>query len=224
MRRIPILFSVLCLAGCLIAQSQNSSQKIGTSAIWQVTPAFIATAAPACEKTPGDVECFMAQMTKAGAPPAAVAFTRELYKQSKGDFGIMTGFHEQGPVDFAWITYPLRANTNSGLLLVNGKPPIVDLEDLKLLDNSTMEQSFQFRDLKGQFPKVNLWPGDRDGKTWPTPQSGPDGGSQYVVAYPLRNGCHACENAGQALFTWNFDSTGKFLGTTYVGLLAPPLK
>ena len=68
-------------------------------------------------------------MAKAGASADAVSFTRELYKQSGGEVGIMTGFQPVGPVDFAWITYPLRANTNYGLLLVNGNPPIVNVEE-----------------------------------------------------------------------------------------------
>jgi hypothetical protein len=95
---------------------------------------------------------------------------------------------------------------------------------LKLLDTKTMEQSFQFQDVKNQFPSVNLWPGDRDGKTWPNSQSGPNDGTQFVVGYPLRNGCHACANAGSALFTWNFDAQGKFEGTTFMGLTPPPLQ
>jgi hypothetical protein len=136
----------------------------------------------------------------------------------------MTGFQTESPVSFAWITYPLRANTNYGLLFVNGKPPILNVEDLKLLDTKTMEHSFQFQDVKNQFPNVNLWPGDRDGKTWPNSQSGPNGGTQFVVGYPLRNGCHACASAGSALFTWNFDAQGKFQGTTFMGLTPPPLQ
>ncbi len=109
-----------------------------------------------------------------------MSFTRELYKQSHGDVGILTGLQAVGPVDIAWITYPLRANTNYGLLFINGKPPIVNVEDLKLLDTKTMQQSPQFKDLKFQFPKVDVWPGDRDGKTWPNSQPGPNGGLQFV--------------------------------------------
>ena len=65
----------------------------------------------------------------------------------------MTGFQPVGPVDIAWITYPLRANTNYGLLLVNGKPRTVNVEDLKLLDKKTMQQSPQFKDLRFNFPR-----------------------------------------------------------------------
>ena len=45
-------------------------------------------------------------MAKAGAPPDAVSFTRALYKESHGEFGVMTGFQDESPVAFAWITYP----------------------------------------------------------------------------------------------------------------------
>jgi hypothetical protein len=220
-----LLLTVVCLAGCVTAQTPGAPGKIGASAVWQVSQQFLAAAHAACDNSShsGDGECLIGQMAKAGAPAEAVSFTRELYKQSHGEFGIMTGFQGQSPVAFAWITYPLRANTNYGLLLVNGRPSIVNVEDLKLLDSKTMEQSFQFQDLKNQFPKVSVWPGDRDGKTWPNSQAGPNGGIQFVVSYPLLNGCHACARAGFAIFTWNFDAQGKFLGTTFMGLTPPPL-
>jgi hypothetical protein len=67
------------------------------------------------------------QMAKAGAPADAVRFSQELYKGSHGEFGVMTGFKEESPVSFAWVTYPLRANTNYGLLLVNGQPRILNI-------------------------------------------------------------------------------------------------
>jgi hypothetical protein len=208
-----------------MAQSPTAPAKISASAVWQVSPQFLAAAHAACDKSLGrdNAKCLFAQMTKVGAPAAAVSFSRELYEESHGEFGVMTGFQTQGPVDFAWITYPLRANTNYGLLLVNGQPRIVNVEDLKLLDRKTMEQSVQFQDVKNQFPKVDLWPGDRDGKIWPNSQPGPNGGTQFVVGYPLLNGCHACERAGFAIFTWNFDAQGKFLGTSFSGMTPPPV-
>lgn len=225
MSTVRLVFAVVSLAGFLTAQSQVSPDKIGASAVWQVSPGFLSAAHAACDKShPGDPECLIAQMKKAGAPADAVSFTRELYKQSHGEFGIMTGFQDEGPVAFAWVTYPLRANTNYGLALVNGRPPIINVEDLKLLDRKTMEQSNGFQDLKQQFPKVDLWPGDRDGKIWPNSQTGPDGGIQFTVGYPLINGCHACARAGFAIFNWNFDAQGKFLGTAFMGLSPPALQ
>jgi hypothetical protein len=223
-RLAATLYMVGCIAGLLTGASA-ASRKIGASSVWQVPDQFMANAHMACDKSAsaGFAQCVIEQMSKAGASADAVSFTRELYKQSQGEVGIMTGFQPIGPVDFAWITYPLRANTNYGLLLVNGQPEIVNVENLKLLDHKSMEQDPQFQNTKYQFPKVDVWPGDRDGRTWPNSQTGPKGGKQFVVGYPLINGCHACERAGSAMFTWNFTAQGKFTGTTFVGMTPPPL-
>jgi hypothetical protein len=159
-------------------------------------------------------------MSKAGASAAAVNFTRELYKQT-AEVGIMGNFQKVGPVDIAWVQYPLRSS--SGLLLVNGKPRIINAEDLKLLDEKDMQQSFQYQDLQNQFSKVGVWPGDRDGKTWPNSQTGNNGGLQFIIGYPLRNGCATCAHAGFVLFTWNFNSSGKFTGTTFMGMTPAPI-
>jgi hypothetical protein len=223
MRTSHRLLVIAYLTGCMIVHSQAVPTKIGASAVWQIPQQFLSATHSICDKSANVSECMIDQMAKAGASNDAVSFARELYKQNHGEVGVMTGFQAVGPVDFAWITYPLRANTNYGLLLVNGRPSIVNVEDLKLLNRKAMEQSFQFQDLKGQFPKVDVWPGDRDGKTWPNSQAGPNGGVQFVVSYPLINGCHACARAGFAIFTWNFDAQGKFLGTSFMGMTSPPL-
>ncbi len=224
MRSASLFLVLLCFGATVTVQSADHPSKIDASTVWQIPPQFLANAHSACDNASGVfVECMIGQMAKSAAPANAVSFTRELYKETHGDFGIMTGFQDEGPVAFAWITYPIRANTNYGLVLVNGSPRIVNVEDLKLLDQKTMKQSFQFRDLKGQFPNVDVWPGDRDGKTWPSSQAGPNGGIQFTVSYPLRNGCHACASAGSVIFNWNFDAKGKFLGTAFQGMLDPPL-
>ncbi|MFZ1930767.1 MAG: hypothetical protein WAU50_16625 [Candidatus Sulfotelmatobacter sp.] len=226
MRYAYMLLASLFVCVNLSAQSKPSSTKIGDSAVWQLPAEFLTTAHAACERPSGSdyANCMIGQMAKAGAPGDAVQFTRELYEQSHGEFGVMTGFQNEGPVAFAWITYPLRANTNYGLLLLNGQPPIVNVEDLKLLDVKTMKRSSQFRDVKRQFPNVDIWPGDRDGRIWPNSQAGPDGGVQFSVDYPLIYGCHACARAGAAIFNWNFDMRGKFLGTSFQGMIDPPLQ
>lgn len=222
----PVLYVIGCIIGAVtsVLAAPKLTARVGASAVWPLPEQFMAGAHTACDRSAasGFAECVIDQLAKAGASADAVNFTRELYKQNGGDIGIMTGFQAVGPVDFAWITYPLRANTNYGLLFINGQPPIVNVEDLKLLDRKTMEQSPQFKDLKFQFSQVDVWPGDRDGKTWPNSQAGPNGGIEFTVGYPLINGCHACARAGSAIFTWNFTAQGKFLGTTFVGMTPPP--
>src|SRR5579871_2595129 len=192
-------FIIVLIALAATALGQSEPAPITSAAVWEMPSGFLAQAHGACDKvTPTQKfgDCVISQMPKAGAPAAAVAFTRELFKQTGGEVGIMAGFHAVGPVDIAWISYPLRSS--NGLLLVNGKPRIINLEDLKQLDQKSMQQSFQFQDLRNQFPNVNLWPGDRDGRTWPNSTTGPNGGLQFVVGYPLRNGCQTCANAGFA--------------------------
>jgi len=217
------LFLFLAMSAAMVpAQSQTAP--ITASSVWQPTGDFLTQAKGACERVqPSDkfADCVVSQMSKAGAPADAVSFTRELLKQTGGEVGIMSGFHKVGPIDIAWVSYPLRSTY--GLLLVNGKPRILNVEDLKQLDQKDMRQSFQFQDLQNQFPQVGVWPGDRDGTTWPNSQSGPNGGVQFIVGYPLRNGCQTCAHAGDALFTWNFDPGGKFTGTSFLGMTPAPL-
>ncbi len=222
MRKAVMLLTICALT--TMAFGQATPAPITESAVWQASGDFLSQAHTACDKvTPSSkfADCVIGQMSKAGASADAVNFTRELYKQSGGEVGIMAGFHKVGAVDVAWVQYPLR-NSN-GLLLVNGKPQIVNAEDLKLLDEKDLQQSFQFQDLQNQFPKVAVFPGDRNGKTWPNTQTGNKGGLQFIIGYPLRNGCATCAHAGFALFTWNFDPSGKFKGTTFMGMTPAPL-
>ena len=229
MKPAASLLAALLVASFACAQTQSSATpgRITAAAVWQMPSTFLADAHKACDGTTpasGFADCFINQMSKAGASPAAVAFTRELRKQSKGDVGIMSGFDKVGPaVDVAFITYPLRANTNNGLLFVNGTPKIINAEDLSLLNQADMQQSPQFQNTKAQFPNVNLWPGDRDGTTWPNSNSNSEGGVSFTLGYPLRNGCHACAHAGFAEFNWKFGPTGKFLGTVFMGMTPPPV-
>jgi hypothetical protein len=222
MRKLLVCFATVVFATVLFAQS--SSTLIGQSSVWQLPGNFVAAAHAACDKvtpSPKFNQCVIDQMTKAGASADAVSFTRELSKQTGGEVGIMQGFNKVGPVDIAWVNYPLRST--NGLLLVNGQPRIINAEDLKLLDQKGLQQSFQYQSLQNQFPSVGLWPGDRDGKTWPNSQTGSKGGLQFVIGYPLRNGCQTCAHAGFALFTWNFSPTGRFTGTSFMGMTPAPL-
>jgi hypothetical protein len=226
-----LIFSVVTCAYALPQSGTETSQpaaqsagKIGPSAVWRPPSDFITKAHAACDQSnpPNYAECFIDQMAKLGAPAGAVSFTRMLYKQSDGQVGIMTEFHQVGPVDEARVMYPLRANDNYGLLLVNGQPAILDMDDLKKLDRAAMEQNLLYQSVRQKYPKTDLWPGDRSGNAWPQTNRLPDGGLKFIVGYPLLNGCHACATTGLAKFSWDFDAKGKFLGTKYI--TSPPPK
>ena len=235
MKRVS-LAAVLFFSVAVFAQTASSQKpraasgplgRITAATVWHMPDTFLAAAHKACDNAsqpPSFAECFIHQMSTAGAPPNAVAFTRMLYKQSGGEVGIMTGFNPVGPVDVAFVTYPLRANTNNGILFVNGTPKIINAEDLKLLDQKDMQQSPQFQNTKSQFRNVAVWPGDRDGTTWPNSNPNSEGGVSFTLGYPLINGCHACARAGFAEFNWKFGPTGKFLGASFMGMTPPPVQ
>jgi hypothetical protein len=212
--------------GAQATMQAPSSDKIGASAVWQPPQDFLSKAHSACDKGAGPAsftQCFMNQIAAAGAPVDAVNFTRMLYRQNDGQVGIMTAFKKYGPVDAAQVFYPLRANDNYGLLLVNGDPKILDVDDLQKLDRAAMEQSPMFQAVKQRFSKTDIWPGDHSGDApWPRVQPLPGGGTQFIVSYLLIDGCHACQHVGLARFGWDFDAEGKFLRTTYIITPPPP--
>ncbi len=203
-----------------------SDGKIGASAIWQPPQDFLNKAHSVCEQGAGPAsfdQCFMNQIAAAGAPAAAVSFTRMLYQQNGGLVGIMTAFKPGAPVGVAQVFYPLRANDNYALLLVNGDPKILDVDDLQKLDRTAMEQDPMFRSVKQRFTQADVWPADHSGSdSWPRVQPLHAGGTEFIVSYRLINGCHACQPVGVARFGWDFDASGKFLRTVFIPTPPPP--
>ena len=200
--------------------------KITASSIWLPPQDFVTKAHTACDKAMNPAsftECFINQMSAAGASAAALSFTRMLYQQNGGLVGIMTAFKPYGPVDAVQVLYPLRANDNYALLLVNGDPQIIDVDDLQKLNHQAMEDDPMFQLAKKQYPQIDMWAGDRSGNSpWPREESTAGGGMEFIVNYPVLNGCHACQRVGQARYRWEFDASGKFLRTVYVAApLAP---
>ncbi len=153
----------------------SAAGKIGAAAVWQPPRDFLANAHAACDKTAGPAsygECFIHQMSVAGASTDAVNFTRMLYRQSNGQVGIMSMFKTFSAVDAAQVFYPLRANDNYGLLLVNGNPEVLDVDDLKEIrvDQAALKQDPMFQAITHQFPKVDIFPGDRSSGSEPWPR------------------------------------------------------
>jgi hypothetical protein len=224
----------LCILGQAAPQSGMSAQpaapastdgRVGPSAIWQPPQDFLAKAHAVCDKGAGPAsfpECFINQIAAAGAPADAVSFTRMLYQQSNGQVGIMSAFQKVGPVDEAQVFFPLRANDNYGLLLVNGDPRILDVDNMEKLDSAAMDEDPMYVAVKKKFPEAALWPGDRSGTSpWPQVKALEGGGTEFLVRYPIINGCHACRLLGTVRFGWDFDASGKFLKARYLPI--PPL-
>ena len=196
----------------------QATPRIGPDACWSPDATIMEKIRKECAPLSGDgfEACFVAGMRKSGASPQAVAFS-----QSIGNLGYMKALRKHGPVDIAFVVYPFRANENQGFLLVNGDRPQVDVDDPGLLSPMNLIKDPRYIRLKTQYPAVALWPGDRSDSDYPLPERTPDGGLRFMVRYRLLNGCHACELAGHARYAFEFDKTGRFLGTTYLGVEKP---
>lgn len=184
-------------------------------AVWQPDAKTLEEARTACAKTAYSAlgDCFTHQMQKAGASPQAIAFTHELH-----DDAYLVKFQDTGRVSIAWITYPFRANTNSGCLLANGTPRLVDVDELSHLPLSQLKSDGGWRTLVAKHPKAMLWPGDRSGMSGVSEESLGGGGQRFLVDYMVLDGCHACARLAQVRYAFDFDTTGRLLGARFVDL------
>ncbi len=198
----------LCVAAAR-GQDQNP-QKIDASALFQPGMSTMQAARETCAKVPGPQfgECFVQQMQAAGAPPQAVAFMHRIHND-----GFMRDFKNTGRVDIAFVLYPFAANENEHCLLVNGTPDLIDVDDYTLLPKDDLPKNPEYAALLQKYPNIAVFPGNRAGTKFITAKKLPDGGQRFVVPYVLVDGCHACARVGALQLAFDFESTGKFLGT-----------
>jgi hypothetical protein len=170
---------------------------------------FLSRFHPACDSLAGARfgQCFVREMQKAGAPPAALGFAAET-----GDQGYLRAFREAGRVDIAYADYPFRANENQVCLLVNGTPPAIDVDDLSGFDRKALEAKPDYSAIMASFPRAAIFPGDRGSGRGPNALSLKSGGQRFIVSYLLKDGCRACRVVGEAQLRFDFDVEGRFRG------------
>ncbi len=204
-----MLLAMVWAAGALGAgsspQGGTVGGKIGPDALWQPGMHFLQQVHRACDGAGvkfGD--CFTAEMARSGAPAAAVAFTRQT-----GNQGILRDFRAAGPVGIAYAVYLYRANENQVWLLVNGEPPMIDVDDYALFPRKELEKNAAYQIIRRQYPQAEVYPGDRAGTKGPGVRKLKKGGVRIVVHYRLKNLCHACEQIGSVEAGFDFDGRGK---------------
>lgn len=231
---LPLITLILVCSVCSFAQSPGASgsetTKYTATAVWALTQDFLKSAHAACDSAGKTENCFIEQMTKAGAPADAVSFTRGLYDHT-GQFGVMGAIRDYPPVALAWVVFPLRASNNDALIIVNSKPPFIDLDNMHELDKEALKKDPLFLQWKASATQLDVWPPERSAgaplvdyaRVWPGPKPGD---IQFVYSYPLLNGCATCAQSGFVNYLWNFDSSGKFLGTKLLSVTrgAPPIR
>jgi predicted secreted protein len=215
---MKLLFLAVMLSGALTTQvfagekvgkSSVPASHIGADAVWNAGPSFPGKVQEKCGalSVPELGECFSRVMKESGASIDAIAFARRMENDAW-----MRAFRDTGRVDIAYVTYPFRANENQGVLLVNGDPELIDVDDFVLPMKGELEKDLVYAGLAKRFPDISFWPGDRYSTEFPVALLLSGGGQRVYVGYVLRNGCHACEEIGSAVFAFDFASNGKFAG------------
>jgi hypothetical protein len=187
---------------------------VGPESVWQPGTHFMQVVHEQCaKKLPEEyADCLIGEMPAAGAPADAVAFTRRLQKRT-GQVGYLLHFRATGRIAVAYVYYPLRANENQGWLLVNGTPPLIDVDDPSLFPKEALQADPYHATLASRYPRIAVFPGERSDTRYPEPEPLAGGGQRFVVRYRLQDGCHACERVGSANVAFDFDQRGQLLGT-----------
>lgn len=213
-----VLLLVFCFS-CRSAPKQTVESRvpkdIGPGAVWNPDRSFREKVVEQCSSPAVQDfgECFISVMRDSKAPEEAVAFAQRI-----GNTGYMRGFREAGLVDIAYVAYPFRANENNGCYLVDGAPPVIDVDDFEITRKIELSRDGFYQEIASGFPKVELWPGDRWSPDCIVPGTTQDGKQRFLVTYRLLNGCHACELLGSARVAFDFDRNGTFLGTGLLGV------
>jgi hypothetical protein len=178
---------------------------------------FVDAVKASCQDAHGDKlqDCFATEMKKAGATSAAVEFSKQL-----GEPGFVRDFKVAGPVDIAYVSYPYRANENQSWLIVNGTPPVIDVDNSKLvmIAARALKNNSTYAGLAKAHPDASPWPGDRYSTETPDVEMGANGGVHIIVNYRLREKCHSCAVLGHAWYSFEFDAKGIFAGARLMAI------
>ena len=159
-------------------------------------------------------------MKSAGASDEAMAFVKEF---AAGDgLAYVRAFRDTGRVDIAHIEYLFRANDLDGVLLVNGTPPMIDVDDYKFIAKEDLRKNADYAAVLQKYPNVSVFPADRYHTDLPVATPSENGGQDFQIEYLLQDGCHACARISTLIVAFNFDSSGHFTGVSALGTQANP--
>jgi len=205
----------------LAAPAADSTPRITVKSVWTSTPQQLAEIRRKCtEGDPAQHEaCFLDAMKSAGASDEAMAFVKEF---AANGLAYVRAFRDTGRVDIAYIEYLFRANDLDGVLLVNGTPPIIDVDDYKFLSQEDLRKNDAYAALLQKYPNVNVFPADRYHTEQPVESSSDNGRQSFEVDYLILDGCHACARLGTLIVAFEFDSSGRFAGVSALGVRPNP--
>lgn len=207
-RWLLVCLALLALNASALGARQGEAPEakpFGPQAVWTLP----IKALTACQKkTPTSADCLTKVMKQTGASQQALSINRLL----QGD-GYMSAFRPMGRVNLATVEFPMRANTNQAAVLVGGVPPLVSSELPGADINISTAPAYPA--LKRLFPNIEFWPTSADFRDIKRLSNG---GQSFEFAYPLLNGCHACDLAGYALVSLDFGPDGVYHGPRLIRL------
>ncbi|MFZ4877604.1 hypothetical protein ACL9RI_21200 [Janthinobacterium sp. Mn2066] len=143
--------------------------------------------------------CLLRTMQKSGARPQAIAAAKAL--AASGNPGFISAWRPLGKAGLATVTYPFRANTNQGSLLVGSDGAAVDIDAEPLRDADRATETW--RTFAAAHPEsLPFAPATLVGTT-----SSGDGGHSLLFSTPLKT-CHACAADGSLLVSYSIDKAG----------------
>jgi len=222
--RLPVVLALICGAAFInflqVKANEETDDFVSPGAVWTPDDDDLADIVQACEAAVDYGTCFVDQMGSL-APSEAVSFSQSLLEQGSSRAGYLKDLREAGSVDLGTVAYPGAAGFTEGWVLVNGTPAIVNVDDVKSLPQSAMQKDALFKELKEKYPRAGLAVDQAERKPDLMPQVArlADGGERFVVGYVLKEPCQTCPAVAHANFGFDFDATGKLVGTKFIQII-----
>ena len=190
--------AMLALASLAVAQPAGAQQigPVDARAVWQER----SLSACRSEQSPTAPDvCMLRTMQRAGARPQAIAAARMLVRANMA--GYISAWRPLGKVALATVTYPFRANTNEGTLLIGSDGAAIDVDEHSVREEDRATPAWQA--FTAAHPDAMPFaPAEFVGST-----ATADGGQSVLFSTPLIT-CHACADDGALLVAYTIDKAG----------------
>ncbi len=219
--RLPAILGLICIAAFVnfleVRANEETDDLVSPAAVWNPDEDDLADIVDNCQSASNYGSCFIEEMSNF-APSEAVAFSHSLVQQDPSRAGYLKDLREAGAVDLGIVAYPVASGFTQGWVLVNGTPAIVNVDDLSRLPQSAMEHDPQFQALRIKYPRLRLAVDEAERRTDTIPPvlSMGEGSQRFIIDYALREPCQTCSVVAHAIFGFDFDVTGRFLGVKFI--------
>ncbi len=211
-----ILIAAVLLSMILLIAQFNIRHygKITENAVWNISKGDEGRIIDEWHKYSGRIDMLAALMKRCGAGEEAV----RAMKMTGGE-GYLSNITKIDGVDIALFIIPSRANNNMVKCLVNGRPPLISLENMISDYKIDIKKDPAYKDIEAVYPKADIWA--ESGRITLIRKIKNEKGLFLTFDYPLLNGYHAAEEAGQAEVEVDFDKKNNLKEVKLIKLLGP---